>query len=50
MYTHCKNIFVILTIALSSELQPMDIDLCIATTVLLLYNINKSLILSCYLA
>ena len=43
---HCKKIFVVLTIASSSELQPIDMDLCIATTVLLLqyccYNINKS--------
>ena len=31
-----KKIFVILTIALSSELKPTDMDSCIATTILLL--------------
>jgi len=36
-YIHCKRTFVILTIAVSSELQPVDSY----------YNINKSLILSC---
>ena len=35
-HSHCKRIFVILAIALSSELQPMDMDSCAATTILLL--------------
>jgi len=33
---HCKKIIVILTIAMSSELQPTDMDSCIGTTILLL--------------
>ena len=33
---HCKKIFVILTIALSSELKPTDMDSYIAATILLL--------------
>ena len=35
LYISLQKIFVILTIALSSELQPMDMNSCIATTILI---------------